>query len=203
MTKQIELAQRLLRIDPSCEVVHQALIRSYIEVGEPGAAQRQYKACKDVLKEELGIGPSPETDRALTSMRIREIKSNSDNNWDGKKEKPSLAVLPFANLADDPTLNYLALGLADDITTELTRFRELFVISRDSTIGVNLGTKDSPSLCRRLGVRHCLRGSLRATNRGLRINLHLVEGESGQNVWGERYDLSLEELPELSGDVLG
>jgi TolB-like protein/Tfp pilus assembly protein PilF len=204
--ERLQVARRLIRLDPCCEAAHQALIRLHVEAGEPGAAVRQYETCRTLLQDELGIDPTPETKRALELAKTHIASSfgppEAEHDTVDERKMPSLAVLPFANLSGNPNLNYLALGLADDITTELTRFRDLFVISRDSAFGGDVSSDDSPTVCRRLGVRHCVRGSLRRIGRGLRINLHLVEGESGQNVWSERYDLGEEELPNLTGEVL-
>ena len=198
----IQVARRLVRLDPCCEAAHQALIRHHGNAGEAGAAIRQYEACRLALGEELGVEPSPETTRCLDAARVQCAAPQDRPEPDENRDRPSLVVLPFANLSGDPAMNYLALGLADDITTELTRFRDLFVIAQDTAFTVACVANDTPAHCRRLGVRHCLRGSLRRTAGGLRINLHLVEGESGQTVWGERYDLGEEELPDLSGQVL-
>jgi TolB-like protein/two-component SAPR family response regulator len=203
---RLTVAQRLLRIDPCSETVHQALIRIYIEAGQPGDALRQFEACRQVLREELGIVPSPETERLARdlgrSTPVAIEADPADPLTENPREIPSLAIMPFANLGDDPTITPIASGLTDDITTELTRFGSLFVISRESTFAEQVKLAESTVICRRLGVRHVLRGSLRRAGQDFRANLRLVDGESGRNVWAETYRLNAEDLPDFPQEVV-
>lgn len=204
---RLAVAQRLLHLDSCSETVHQALIRIHIEAGQPGAAIRQFEACRQVLHDELGIGPGPETERLIRDLgRAAPVALETDaaeTQADNQREIPSLVVLPFVNLEGDPELTPIASGLTDDITTELTRFGSLFVISRESAFAEQIGQAESTVICRRLGVRHVLRGSLRRAGRGFRASLRLVDGESGRNVWAETYRLDAEELLDLPHEVIG
>ena len=203
---RLTVAQRLLRIDPCSETVHQALIRIYIEAGQPGAALRQFETCREVLHEELGIRPNPETERLVRGVAPA-VPSAIDGDpadplAEDPREIPSLAIMPFANLGDDPALTPIANGLTDDIITELTRFGSLFVISRESTFAEQVKQAESTVICRRFGVRHILRGSLRRAGQDFRANLRLVDGESGRNVWAESYRLNAEELPDFPQEIV-
>jgi len=196
------IAQKIIRIDPYCEVAHQYQIRQQVKSGNLKLARRQFEACEKLLLVELGIEPSPETRRALESNSNQNVTTVTPAAAiDGSRNRPSLVVLPIDNISGDPSLEFLSLGLADDVTTELTRYRDLFVISRESAFGPDIIRDTSPAVCQRLGVRHCLRGAFRRIGKGFRVNLHLVNGESGQTVWSERYDLSELELIELPGEI--
>ena len=157
-----DIAHKLVGIDPFCEVAHQYLIREHVRSGNLKMAHRQFEACKNRLVDELGIDPAPETRRALEPANnpiVTIIQPESD--IDQTRSTPSLVVLPIDNISGDPSLDFLSLGLADDITTELTRYRDLFVISRESAFGLDIVRETSPVVCLRLGVRHCLRGAFR------------------------------------------
>jgi len=203
---RVSVALQLLRTDPIAEPAHQALIRLHLESNELGAAIKQFESCRAILDRELGIVPSPETHRlvqqALSSGRVG-VEVRPENIQDRQpRATPSLVVLPIENLSGDPALDYLVHGVTDDITTELTRYRSLFVISHESSTALDNQLVDSAALCRRFGVRYAMRGSMRRHGRGFRINLRLVDGDSGQNVWGERYDIGTQELLELPSTVV-
>jgi TolB-like protein/Tfp pilus assembly protein PilF len=201
VNERIAVASQLLRADPLAEPVHQALIRLYMETGQTSAALKQFQSCRDILRQELDIDPSPETHRLVQPAQdtsIASVARISDETEDRlSREVPSLVVIPIENLCGDPELEYLAHGVTDDITTELTRYRSLFVISHESSAALASQSLDSSILCRRFGVRHAMRGSIRHHGKGYRINLRLVDGDNGQNVWGERYDIDQQELLEL------
>jgi TolB-like protein/cytochrome c-type biogenesis protein CcmH/NrfG len=107
---------------------------------------------------------------------------------------PSVAILPFKNLSGDTGEYYLADGITDDITIALSRFRELFVISRQSAFVYK--TRNSPiaEIARELGVRYLVEGSLRRRGTRMRISTQLIEAASGHEVWGEQYDHFFDEV---------
>ena len=197
-----DIAQKVIRLDPFCEVAHQHLIRQHVKSGNLKLAHRQFETFEKLLLDELGIDPAPETRRAL-EPGIVQISPGNNSVGDNEEPRctPSLVVLPVDNISGDPSLDFLSLGLADDITTELTRYRDLFVISRESALGLDIIREASPAVCLRLGVRHCLRGAFRRIGNEFRVNLHLVDGESGQSVWSESYDLGELELIALPGEI--
>ncbi|MFP6774039.1 MAG: BTAD domain-containing putative transcriptional regulator, partial [Alphaproteobacteria bacterium] len=205
----IRVARRLLQIDPTSEPAHQALIRLHLAAAQPGPALKQFEACREVLKAELGITPSPETERLIGSIHspapvlaaavARDIQPSASGLT---REISSIVVLPLDGPPDDVELGYIGSGIVDDITTELTRYRALFVISRDSTIAYRAGREDISAACQRLGVRHALMGSLRRAAGKYRVNLRLVDGATGQNLWSERYDLDREDFMDLPDEII-
>jgi adenylate cyclase len=104
-------------------------------------------------------------------------------------EKPSVAVLPFANMSSDPEQEFFADGISEDIITALSRYPSLFVIARNSSFTYKGGAVNVKQVGRELGVRYVLEGSLRSAGNRIRVTAQLVEAETGKHVWAERYDL--------------
>jgi adenylate cyclase len=115
--------------------------------------------------------------------------------------KPSIAVLPFQNLSDDPEQEYFADGIVEDITTRLSRFRNLFVIARNSSFQYKGRAVDVRQVGRELGVRHLLEGSVRRVEGRVRISAQLIDAESGAHLWAQKYDRTGNDLFELQDEV--
>ena len=116
-------------------------------------------------------------------------------------DKPSIAVLPFQNLGGDPHDEYFADGMVEDIITALSRFKELFVIARNSTFAYKGRSKDVRRVGRELGVRYLLEGSVRRTAQRVRIAGQLVEATTGGHLWADRFDGALEDVFQLQDDI--
>jgi len=106
-------------------------------------------------------------------------------------DKPSIAVLPFANMSSDPEQEFLADGIAEDVITALSRYPSLFVIARNSTFTYKGRAIDVKQVGHELGVRYVLEGSLRKSGNLIRVTAQLIEVEKGNHVWAERYDRDL------------
>jgi adenylate cyclase len=115
--------------------------------------------------------------------------------------KPSIAVLPFENLSGDPEHERLADGVTEDIITDLSRFRELFVIARNSTFVYKDKPADVRQIARELGVQYVLEGSLQADNDRVRITAQLIDATTGNHVWSERYDRPLDDVFAIQDEV--
>jgi adenylate cyclase len=116
-------------------------------------------------------------------------------------DRPSIAVLAFANMTGDASQDYLADGVSDDIITELSRFSELFVIARNSSFTYKGRDVDVRQVGRELGVRYVLEGSVRRAADRIRITAQLLDAQSGAHRWAERYDREPEEAFELHDEV--
>ena len=103
-------------------------------------------------------------------------------------DKPSIAVLPFTNMSNDPDQEFFADGIAEDIITALSRYPSLFVIARNSCFTYKGRAIDVKRVGRELGVRYVLEGSLRKAGNRIRVTGQLVETETGNHVWAEHYD---------------
>jgi TolB-like protein/Flp pilus assembly protein TadD len=147
-------------------------VRVYQIVTEPGASQRP---------------PA----RAIASASVARTPP----------DKPSLAVLPFANLNGDPTQEHFSDGLTVDIMAELVRIPGLFLIGQDSVFTYKDTAARPREVARELGVRHVLEGAVRRDDRRVRVTARLVEGSSGRYVWAERYDRELEDVFAVQDEI--
>jgi adenylate cyclase len=107
--------------------------------------------------------------------------------------KPSIAVLPFSNMSDDPKQQYFSDGVTEDIITELSRFRSLFVVARNSSFQYRDKAVD---------VRYVVEGSVRKMINRVRITSQLIDAQTANHLWGERYDRNIEELFEVQDEVI-
>jgi TolB-like protein len=118
-------------------------------------------------------------------------------------DKPSIAILPMQNMSGDPDQEYFADGVVEDITTALSRFRSLFVISRNSSFTYKGRSIDVRQVGRELGVRYVLEGSVRRLGGKVRITGQLVDAVSGAQLWAERIDGEAEDVFALQDQVTG
>ena len=116
-------------------------------------------------------------------------------------DKPSIAVLPFQNLSNDPQQEYFADGIVEDIITGLTRQRLVFVIARNSSFTFKGRAVDVRQVGRELGVRYVLEGSIRRTSDRVRLTAQLVEAATGVQVWAERFDSDIAEIFDLQDRI--
>ena len=116
-------------------------------------------------------------------------------------DKPSIAVLPFVNVGNDPEQDAFADGLTEDLITDLSRHSGLFVIARNSAFAYKGRAIDPRAVAEELGVRYLLTGSARRAAGRVRINTQLVDALSGDNLWAERFDRSLEDVFAVQDEV--
>ena len=116
-------------------------------------------------------------------------------------DKPSIAILPFANFSDEADLAHFTDGLTEDITTELSRFRSLFVISRNSAFTFKHRPVDVRTVARELGVRYVLEGSVQHAKKRARVTAQLVDALSGNHIWAEKYDRVLADIFDVQEEV--
>ena len=116
-------------------------------------------------------------------------------------EKPSIAVLPFVNMSDDPKQEYFSDGITEEIITALSKNPRLFVIARNSVFTY----KDKPvkvqQVSEDLGVRYVLEGSVRKSSDRVRITAQLIDATTGNHIWSERYDRKLEDIFAIQDDI--
>ncbi len=117
-------------------------------------------------------------------------------------DKPSIAVLPFTNMSGDPEQEYFSDGMTEDIITELSRFRSLFVIARNSSFHYKGQSPKVQEIGRELGVRYVVEGSVRKAGNRVRITAQLVDAATGNHLWAERYDRDLEDIFAVQDEVV-
>jgi adenylate cyclase len=116
-------------------------------------------------------------------------------------DRPSIAVLPFANMSGDPEQEYFSDGMVEDIITGLSRIKWLFVIARNSSFVYKGKSVDVKQVGRELGVRYLLEGSVRKASNRVRVTGQVVEAVTGRHVWAERYDRTLEDIFALQDEL--
>ena len=109
-------------------------------------------------------------------------------------KKPSIAVLPLANMSGDPEQDFFADGLTEDIITELSRFHDLLVISRNSTFVYRGKAVNVQNVAREFAVDYVLEGSVRKAGGRVRVTVQLIDAETDRHIWAERYDRDLEDI---------
>lgn len=114
---------------------------------------------------------------------------------------PSIAVLPFTNVSSEPSQGYLADGIAEDIITDLSRLRWLFVIARNSTFAYKGRAVDVRQVARELGVRYVLEGGVRTAMGRIRVTAQLVDAETGTHIWAERYDREMHDVFAVQDEI--
>ena len=116
-------------------------------------------------------------------------------------DKPSIAVLPFQNKSGDAEQEFVASGIAEDIITALSRYPSLFVIARNSSFSFNAAAMDLRKIGQELGVRYLLEGSLRKSGDRIRVTAQLIEAETGNHVWADRYDRDLADIFAVQDEI--
>jgi adenylate cyclase len=116
-------------------------------------------------------------------------------------ERPSIAVLAFTNMNGEPDQEYFSDGIADDIITELSRVRWLFVIARNSSFTYKGHAVDVKDVARELGVRYILEGSVRRSGNRVRVTAQLIEAETASHIWAERYDRGVTDVFAVQDEI--
>ena len=148
----------------------------------------------------------------MASLRAYEVKVASSLPDAGqpavvRRDRPSVAVLPFANMSGDPEQEYFADGISEDVITELSKFHSIFVIARNSSFTYRGQATDVRKVAKDLGVRYVLEGSVRRAGTTIRVTAQLVDATNGRHVWAERYDRALVDLfavqDEITRSIIG
>jgi len=177
-------------------------------IAEPGGicisedAFRQVRGRVDVEFEDIGEQSLKNIARPL---RVYRVLLQRPGQTRGQAlplpDKPSIAVLPFANMSGDPEQEYFADGMVEEIITALSRIRWLFVIARNSSFTYEGRAIDVKQVGRELGVRYVLEGSVRKAGGRVRITAQLIDATNGAHLWADRFDGSLEDVFELQDEV--
>lgn len=208
----IPVAQQLLTIDRAHEGAWRALMRAHAERGERGMAIQSYDRCRAVLADLMDAVPSPETQALLTEIRSgKAVRSAPTPAVAEVRIEPrtvaarggaKLGVLPLALVGTDETETHLALGLAEEITSAMARFRWIFLVSSSSIAQFVTESRDDAALRRTLGLDYILDGSVQRVGKRLRITVRLVDLQDGsQVVWARRFDRQVDDLLNLQDEV--
>src|SRR5205814_1331906 len=113
----------------------------------------------------------------------------------------SIVVLPFTNLSDDREQQYFADGITEDLTTDLSRLENMFVISRNTAFTYRNKPINTKQIGRELGVRYVLEGSVRRSGSRVRVNAQLIDAETDAHLWAERFDGDIGDLFALQDEI--
>jgi TolB-like protein/class 3 adenylate cyclase len=116
-------------------------------------------------------------------------------------DKPSIAVLPFVNMSEDPKQEYFSDGMTDDLITDLSKLKGLLVIARNSTFTYKGKSVKVQQVAEELGVRYVVEGSVRRDREQVRINVQLIEAATGHHLWAERYDGKMADIFALQDQI--
>lgn len=193
----VVLAQRLEQLAPSGGVVVQGTVSETVPVRMPfefeSLGDRELKGFDQPIRAfsaRMKSGesvPAPEPGAASSPDESTRKVISATN-------RPSIAVLPFDNLSGDPEQEFFADGITEDIITELSRFRDLFVIARHSSFAFKNQSVDISELGKKLRVQYVVEGSVRKSGNRARITTQLVDIATGNHVWADRYDRNLEDI---------
>ena len=194
-------ARQLLALDSLNEAAYRALMQVHAQEGQSALALKLYEGLRDRLRDQLGVRPEPDTLALFDRIRNRRAATDrapaalveaelpvTEPSAPPATERPSVAVLPFVNLSNDPDQQYFSDGISEDIITELSRFQGLFVIARNSSFRFRAAGLDVIGIGADLSVRYIARGSVRRIGGRIRISAQLIDAQFGDQLWAENYD---------------
>ena len=170
-----------------------------------GDVYNQVKNRVDAEYEDIGLQEVKNVAEPVKAYLVRfenNISNGSVNENANKSDMASIAVLPLNNMSGDTEQEYFSDGMTEDLITALSRIKFLRVIARNSTFAYKGSSPDIRSVAQQLGVRYVLEGSVRKAGDRIRINVQLLEGETGGHLWAEKYDRGLEDIFEVQDEVV-
>ena len=216
---QIATARKLIAFEPTHEVAVRSLMKALVKSGDRAQAIREYERCREALQTTLDFPPSKETEdlyqavRMLAANRIRAVateprgaepresaalpSAGGRGETPDLKHQPSIAVLPFVDLANGKLPAGIADGLVEDLIQVLSRVPNFFVISRLSTLAFRDQVRPPREIGEVLGVKYVLSGSIRLGAHRMRVTAELTETGSGAALWLATFDEELGDFLEI------
>jgi adenylate cyclase len=177
-------------------------------IAEPGAvclsedAYRQVRSKLMISFDDLGARTLKNISEPIRAYRVAGVVAASTGEPRHATGKPSIAVLPFTNMSGDADQQYFSDGITEDIITELSRFHELSVLARNTSFQFRGQAVDVRSVGRELGAHYVVEGSIRKLGPRIRITVQLIDVESGNHLWAERYDRDEQEMFAVQDDIV-
>ena len=218
--KAVTACRQLVSLDPLREEGHRQLMTLLATAGNRGGALLQYEQCVELLKDELGIDPDPETARLAEAIRLGTLEKRAPAGapvvalpgapdvrpakfaevaGPELPDKPSIAVLPFVNLSGNAAQDYFVRGLVEDITVALGREKWLFVIASPSAFMAGDADPDTRMVGAKLGVHYVLKGSVRIEADQVLFVVQLIDALRGTHVWSGRFQDQMDNIFALQG----
>ncbi len=212
----IPVAQQVLAIDRAHEGAWRALMRAHAERGERGMAIQSYDRCRAVLADLLDAVPSPETQALLAEIRSGKAvrapsppppiaaEPRAEARTGSRSGGPRVGVIPLTLVGTEEGESHLAIGLTEEITSALARFRWMSLVSSSSIAQFVQDGRDDAGLRQTLGLGYLLDGSVQRVGARLRITLRAVDLEDGNKViWTRRFDRQVDDLLNLQDEIAG
>ena len=208
----LQAARQLVMLDPLDEPARRQYMQLLAQSGNRAEAIRQYDICANLLEEELGIEPDAATQDALEQIRgsqpapapIAQIGQDERQNLIDTPmtaDRPVIAVMPFANLGDDPEFTFMVDGLAEDLVFALSAFRTFRVLARTATFRMRDRDMDHADIQRVFGATYAVNGRVRRSGARLRVSVELIDCASGEQLWSNRYDKTIDDLFDVEEDM--
>jgi len=223
-TDLLEYAKTALAIDPYREEAHRQLIRAFALVGRRNEAILHYRQLERTLKDELGVQPEAATVAVMETAQSGKMTLSSTlvpTHTDGAEkprddaisrprlagshaavtDKPSIVVLPFDSLSVDARTSRLAIGITEDIITDLSRFRGLEVIAQNSAIVSKAKSAEVQEIGRDLNVTYVLKGAIQRQGGQIRITAQLIDAMTAKTIWSDRWDRPAKDVFAIQTEV--
>lgn len=212
----LKAAQRAVAINNMREDAHRLIVQALAATGRKAEALKHYEHLVDLLRRELSTEPDTATKALVAALRSATGANPAAPLDTGAPapvgsaapplalplpDRPSIAVLAFANMSSDPEQDYFADGIVEDILTLLSRESWLFVIARNSSFAYRGRAVDMKQIGRELGVRYVVEGSVRKAGNRVRVTAQLIEAETGAHIWAERYERDLDDIFALQDEI--
>ena len=207
--RAIERLKELVACDPTNEEAHRRLMRLYALTSNKHQALKQYQLCGETLRKELGAEPERATDELRQRIITDQIAPppsliETEHGAEAEQSANSLAILPLFNSSDDQSMDYLC-GITENIIYSLSQLPGLRVMACSTVCHYKGREVDPREVGRELCVRAVVTGRVLLTGDTLIVRAELVDARTGEQLWGERYDRKLADLPalpeELSRDI--
>lgn len=191
----VNIAARLEALaEPGCvcisDMVHQS-VRAKTDASFEDLGEQKLKNIDQPVRAWQWVGP----ERANAGLKQAKALA--------LPEKPSIAVLPFDNMSSDPEQEYFTDGISEDIITELSKFKSLFVIARNSSFAFKGKANDVKEVSEKLGVRYVVEGSVRRAGKRVRITAQLIDAVDDTHLWADRFDRDMEDIFAVQDEVVG
>ncbi len=202
--QSLEVAARLLSVDPLCEPAHQSVIRAHLAMNNRSFALRHYQEFREKLDRELGVEPDALTRQIVQAASAPQTVLTASAEASvpvivARRPKASIAVLPFELPGQNADDLHFAEGLAEDLNTGLSRFADLAVIAQASVREYAQSGKGRP---RQLDADYLLRGSVRRAEHRIRITASLVHAADAAMLWSEHFDRDFGDIFALQDDIV-
>ena len=194
--------RELVRVDPLDETAWAQLIDTLAKAGRVGEIRRQYETGLRSLREVGGgSGPLLRAWRAAQTSLPRSAAGDANPAPPAGVKPASIVVLPFANLSGDPEQQYFADGITGNLTTDLSRIPDMFVISRNTAFTYSNKPIDTRQIGRELGVRYVLEGDVQRSGNQVRVAAQLIDAETDTHLWAERFAGDSDDLFALQDEI--